>query len=245
MRALILAAGRGSRMKATTAERPKCLVEVGGRTLLERQIDSLRAGGAGDIGLVTGYRREALAGRCDAEFHNPRWAQTNMVASLACAWAWLTTAPCLVSYSDIFFTAAPVQALRATDAPIAIAYDTNWLQLWARRFADPLEDAETLRVTPDGWLSEIGGRPRAVSEVMGQYMGLLRFTPEGWAEAERVRRGLRPPLRDGLQATTLLQMILEAGRCGIRALPQSDPWGEIDSEHDLEVVEAPPPRRVS
>lgn len=233
MRAIILAAGRGSRMKDATSDRPKCLVEVGGRCLIDIQIRSLREGGATEIGIVTGYRREALAGRADAEFHNPRWAETNMVESLACAEDWLRSAPCLVSYSDIFYTAGPVRGLCAARAPIAIAYDTNWLDLWRRRFADPLDDAETFRVCEQGLLLEIGNKPRDVADIGGQYMGLLRFLPEGWEAARRSREALPAPARDRLQATRLLQLVIEAEGCEIQAVPQSDPWGEIDSESDL------------
>jgi choline kinase len=85
MRAIILAAGRGSRIRQLTDDRPKCLVELRGRPLLEWQVEALRGGGAREIGIVTGYRREMLAALGLREFHNPRWQDTNMVSSLECA----------------------------------------------------------------------------------------------------------------------------------------------------------------
>ncbi|MFZ9450262.1 MAG: NTP transferase domain-containing protein, partial [Alphaproteobacteria bacterium] len=63
MRAIILAAGRGSRMRQLTDERPKCLVPLRGRPLLEWQLEALRGAGIREIGIVTGYRREMLASR--------------------------------------------------------------------------------------------------------------------------------------------------------------------------------------
>ena len=63
----------------------------------------------------------------------------------------------------------------------------NWLALWERRFGDPLLDAETFRLSSDGSLLEIGNKPRNVEEVEGQYMGLLRFSPEGWTEFLKIR----------------------------------------------------------
>ena len=62
MKAIILAAGRGSRMKNMTDERPKCLVELGGKPLLEYQLTALRQAGINEIAVVTGYRRELLVG---------------------------------------------------------------------------------------------------------------------------------------------------------------------------------------
>ena len=102
MKAIILAAGRGSRMKHLTDTQPKCLVELNGKSLLDWQLKALRDAGITEIAIVTGYRRQLLVNRGLIEFYNPRWAETNMVSSLACADEWLTTEPCIVSYSDIF-----------------------------------------------------------------------------------------------------------------------------------------------
>ena len=60
MRAVILAAGRGSRMRELGDERPKCLVALAGKTLLERQVAALRGGGVDKIGVVRGYRAEMI-----------------------------------------------------------------------------------------------------------------------------------------------------------------------------------------
>lgn len=79
MKAIILAAGRGSRMKGLTDQKPKCLVELRGKTLLEWQLKALREAGVSEIAVVTGYRRELLAAYGLTEFHNPRWAETNML----------------------------------------------------------------------------------------------------------------------------------------------------------------------
>lgn len=233
MKAIILAAGRGSRMKDLTEERPKCLVELRGKALLDWQLEALRAAGIAEIAIVTGYKRELLADRGLVEFHNPRWAETNMVSSLACAEAWLLTEPCIVSYSDIFYSPAAVQSLMACPASLAVTYDPNWLELWTQRFGDPLLDAETLRLTPAHTLAEIGNKPKSVDEVQGQYMGLLRFTPKGWAEVMRIRAGLPPALADRMHMTGTLQRVIEAGRVPVAAQPYVGEWGEVDSEEDL------------
>lgn len=233
MKAIILAAGRGSRMKDLTDERPKCLVELRGKPLLDWQLDALRGAGITAIALVTGYRRDLLAARGLPEFHNPRWAETQMVSSLECAHNWLRDDPCIVSYSDIFFDVAAVQSLVECTANLAVTYDPDWLQLWTRRFGDPLLDAETFRLNADGTLAEIGAKPRAVEEVQGQYMGLLRFAPAGWAEVLRIRDGLPAELRDRMHMTGTLQKVIEAQRVPVAAVPYRGEWGEVDSAADL------------
>ncbi|WP_456020565.1 phosphocholine cytidylyltransferase family protein [Pseudomonas protegens] len=237
MKAIILAAGRGSRMKSLTDERPKCLVELRGKPLLEWQLESLRAAGISDIAVATGYRRELLAERGLSEFHNPRWAETNMVSSLACAESWLQGEPCIVSYSDIFYSPVAVQSLINSDATLAVTYDPNWLQLWTERFCDPLLDAETFRLTAAHTLAEIGNKPQSVDDVQGQYMGLLRFTPEGWAEVVRLRAELSPQQRDSMHMTNTLQRVIDAGRVPIEAVAYTGEWGEVDSSEDLSVYQ--------
>lgn len=233
MKAIILAAGRGSRMKNLTDERPKCLVELRGRPLLDWQIRALQGAGIADIAIVTGYRRELLADRGFVEFHNPRWSETNMVSSLACAAAWLESGPCIVSYSDIFYDASAVTALMKCTAPLAVTYDPHWRELWESRFGDPLLDAETFRMNADGTLAEIGNKPRTIEEVEGQYMGLLRFMPDGWGEVLHIRAGLTQDERDKMHMTGTLQKIIEAGRLPISAVPYTGEWGEVDSTEDL------------
>ncbi|MEZ1321734.1 phosphocholine cytidylyltransferase family protein [Pseudomonas fluorescens] len=237
MKAIILAAGRGSRMKSLTDERPKCLVELRGKPLLEWQLESLRAAGISDIAVVTGYKRELLAGRGLSEFHNPRWAETNMVSSLACAESWLQGEPCIVSYSDIFYSPVAVQSLINCEATLAVTYDPNWLQLWTERFGDPLLDAETFRLSATHTLAEIGNKPQSVDDVQGQYMGLLRFTPEGWAEVVRLRAELSPQQRDSMHMTNTLQRVIDAGRVQIEAVAYTGEWGEVDSSEDLSVYQ--------
>lgn len=233
MKAIILAAGRGSRMKDLTEEVPKCLVELRGRPMLEWQLEALRGAGITDIAIVTGYRRELLASRGLHEFHNPRWAETNMVSSLAQANAWLSDTPCIVSYSDIFYQASAVRSLMDANDALAITYDPDWLQLWQKRFGDPLLDAETFRLNADNTLLEIGNKPQSVEEIQGQYMGLLRLTPEGWNEILRIRAGLAPTQCDKMHMTGTLQMVIDAGRVPVKAVPYRDGWGEVDSPEDL------------
>ena len=233
MKAIILAAGRGSRMKDLTNDRPKCLVELRGRPLLEWQVAALRAAGIDEIGIVTGYRRELLANRGLTEFHNPRWAETNMVSSLACAHNWLETEACIVSYSDIFYTEVAVKALVKSSSALALTYDVNWLALWRQRFDDPLADVETFRLSQDHTLAEIGGRPRSTAEVQGQYMGLLRFTPIGWSEIVRSRAEQTAAESDRMDMTGTLQRVIGVGRIEIAALPYAGEWGEVDSAEDL------------
>ena len=236
MRAIILAAGRGRRMQELTADKPKCLLELKGKKLLEWQLESLRGAGIEEIAIVTGYKREKLKKYNLHEFCNKHWANTQMVSSLACADEWLQHSPCIVSYSDIFYDATAVTVLIEITADIAVTYDPTWRNLWSQRFDDPLIDAETFKLSENGTIAEIGRKPRHIGEIEGQYMGLLRLSPEGWDEMQRIRKNMSQESRDGVHMTHLLQLVIEAGRKSVFALPYRLKWGEIDHPHDLNIT---------
>jgi len=237
MHGLILAAGRGSRMGVLGDERPKCLVELEGRPLLERQVAALRRGGADSVGVVRGYRADRLQFPQLTYFDNPRWSETNMVMSLVAAAEWLRAHTVVVSYADIFYRAYVIDGLSNTPGSLAISYDRQWRDLWTRRFSDPLADAETFRVGPTGQLLEIGGKTTRIEEIEGQYMGLLKFTPEAWGVVEALLDTLDAPVRDRLDMTALLKRLIATSALKVATYATDGQWGEIDNPDDVRLYE--------
>jgi len=236
MHAVILAAGRGSRLGALSDDRPKCLVELASKPLIERQIAALRRGGVSSIGVVRGYLASAIKIEDVTYFENPRWAETNMLMSLATAADWLRSGPVVISYADIFYAHDVVRDLVAAPGDLVVTYDPAWRTLWTRRFADPLSDAETFRRDASGKLIDIGRRTTQIEEIEGQYMGLLKFTPVAWRAVEGVLAGVDHKTRDRMDMTTLLRALLESG-FPIQTVGIKGQWGEIDSSEDLELYE--------
>jgi len=205
--------------------------------LIERQIAALRHGGVDEIGVVRGYRAETIDLPGLTWFTNERWAETNMVMSLAAAAAWLRSGPVIVSYADIFYRGELVRGL--TDAPgeLVIAYDRAWRRLWTRRFADPLADAETFRIDTAGQLVEIGGKTTRIEDIEGQYMGLLKFTAQAWTTVEALLLTLDAAIRDRLDMTGLLRRLLAGNELTIGTLGTNGQWGEIDNPEDVALYE--------
>jgi choline kinase len=231
-RGIVLAAGRGSRLGERTAERPKCLVELGGRSLLDWQIAALGAAGISPLGVVRGYRADLIVREQLHTFDNPHWERGQMVASLCCARSWLSAVPCVVAYGDVVFHPRVIRALCATTADLAITYDRAWRELWSARFAHPEEDAESFRTT-DGHLAEIGRRVTDLDDVQGQFMGLLRCTPAGWRQIDAE---LATTDADTLQTTELLQLLVTRG-ARIATVAVDGGWCEVDSATDLSLYE--------
>ena len=246
MQAIILAAGRGSRMRERTAHCPKGLLELAGKPLLRWQMEALHQAGATDILVVCGYlehmlRPEALpwAGAFRTAV-NPRWQESNMLRTLYCADTFAREAfahgACrvVVSYSDIVYHPDHVRALAACPHDLAITCDEDWEDLWRRRFGDPLLDAETFR-QEGGLLREIGGKPRSIDDIHGQYMGLLSFTPRGWDILTDACAALGENL-DRTDMTGFLRGLLARG-VPVGAVPVRGKWCEADNEDDLNCYE--------
>jgi len=238
MRALILAAGRGSRMGQLGDGRPKCLVDLNGNPLIERQIAALRRGGMDEIGVVRGYRADMIDFPDITYFANERWAETNMVMSLVAAASWLRSGPVIVSYADIFYLGELVRGLSGAPGNLVISYDRAWRRLWTRRFPDPLADAETFQIDAAGQLLEIGGKTTRIEDIEGQYMGLLKFTPPAWSAVETLLGTLEAPVRDRLDATGLLRRLLAGKNLPIATFGTDGQWGEIDNPEDVTLYQS-------
>ncbi|WPZ36192.1 phosphocholine cytidylyltransferase family protein [Thalassobaculum sp. OXR-137] len=226
-------------MESLTELRPKCLVPIAGKRLIEWQRDALQAAGVSPVAAVGGYRSDLLTPFLPVPFVNERWAETNMVASLAVARDWMSATDVIVSYSDIAYAVEWVTRLiDAPPAPITIAFDRKWWDLWSLRFEDPLSDAETFRIDASGRLLEIGGKTEDSGAIEGQYMGLLRFSSEGWAAVEELLADLHDiPDRDRLDMTGMLSRLIARG-VEIATVPVDGRWAEVDQRVDLEAYEA-------
>ena len=231
MKAIILAAGRGSRMRNLTINQPKCFIELHGKRLIDWQLSSLRGAGIEEIAIVTGYKRQMFSEDL-RYFVNSNWQNSNILASLLTATDWLEKYSCIISYSDIVYSCDAVKRLKILKDPIGIAYDKNWFSLWSKRFTNPLSDAESFKTNSQGLLTDIGRKPKNLKEIEGQFMGLLKIEPIGWQEILSIINEFSFEEKMGMDITTLLRKLLNSG-IDISAIPIGDSWYEVDSESDL------------
>ena len=234
--AIILAAGRGSRMGIETSSKPKCLTSMAGRTLLEWQIGALRTAGMKKVVLVGGYLIKDLAPFGDQLLENLNWEETNMVSTLECASSILEQETCIVSYSDIVYHPKLIHELRMCKENIAVVYDRMWKSLWRLRFNDPLSDAETFKVK-DGWLTNIGQRINDIEEIDGQYIGVFLLSPKGWSTILQHLNTLTDKIRKNTDVTSLFQRLIEQ-HVEIACYPTNGKWCEVDTKKDRDLYRA-------
>lgn len=234
MRAIILAAGRGSRMSYMTENNPKCMIKFNNKTLLKRQVEIFRSTGIKDIGIVTGYNSSKIQEENLYQFHNDLWDKTQMVYSLSCADKWLKEYECIICYSDIFFEKSAVSSLLNDKSNFAITYDPNWYELWSKRFEDPLDDAESFILDSNNLVSDIGRKVKTLNEIEGQYMGLIKLTPFSYKTILQTCLKMHDKLWTTMHMTELMQLLIKEKILKLNAIPYFGLWGEIDSISDLQ-----------
>jgi choline kinase len=236
MNAIILAAGRGSRLGEMTANRPKALTKLAGKPLIEWQIRALNQAGINNISLVAGYHAEAFEDYNLPTFINENWANTNMVASLLCTDSILSTQDSIISYSDIIYHSSIIKQLIDNQADFSITYDLDWLELWKLRFSQPLIDAESFKHN-NGHLLEIGKKVTDLNEINGQYMGLIKISAQSWAKIRTYLLSLSTSELAAKDMTTLLQELISLGH-SIATIAINGKWVEVDNLSDLACYQA-------
>ena len=238
---VILAAGRGSRMGSLTDERPKCLLELAGKSLLAHQIAALSAHGCRDIVLVTGYGAAKVEYHGIRKIHNAEYETTNMVASLFCARDLMSgDHDMLVCYGDIVYEQRIVGAVLACDAEVCLPVDTAWRSIWEGRMPDPLSDAETLRMDSRGRIVELGSRPKSYAEIQGQYMGIFKVRADLVRELPRIYDALGrnlsadPGAFRRMYMTEFIQHLIALGWT-VQGLPVTNGWLEVDTARDIQL----------
>lgn len=227
-RAVILAAGNGRRLGATRG--PKALLEVGGSTILERQVDALRAAGVRDVVVVVGYQRERVVEACaplgrrlGVRFtfvENESWAETNTAYSMSLAAPFMVGQPTFTLNGDVLFPRSLLRDLRVGRS-IALAIDVKAC------------GAEEVKVLLDdhGRLNSIDKRLDPAGAA-GEFIGVARF--EGHA-AQLFARALDDELHDAGLGTyydyALARLPGHVRPYGVRFI--GVPMIEIDFPEDL------------
>jgi choline kinase len=243
-RALILAAGQGTRLQPLTNNKPKCLVPLLGKSLLERQVHTLQNAGVDNIHIATGYRSDqikALGFNCT---DNARYAETNMVETLFCALDFIQQeGDLIIAYGDIVYQSENLEALLASDDEIVLMIDAKWKDLWSLRLENPLEDAETLMMDDDGYVTELGKKPDSYERIQGQYTGLIKIRADKIPGLVQFYNKLdRSKTYDGkdfdnMYMTSFLQLLIDSGWQAKAALVNNG-WLEVDSVDDLNQYES-------
>ena len=146
MKAIIVAAGMGRRLAPYTDDRPKTLVEVNGRSILQRQVDAYRAAGVDEIYIVRGYMKEKIVVARRALLRQRRLSQQQHPDVAVLRRAGDGRAAFCSRYSDIVFRPEVVRTAIETEGDYALVIDRRWHEAYVGRMNHPVEEGEVARV---------------------------------------------------------------------------------------------------
>lgn len=236
MHAIILSAGRGSRLLPLTTDLPKCLLPIGLTTVLGMQLDTLHAAGIKSATIVTGFNQDMVEAELNARtkgpetrtLFNPFYQVADNLAS-----CWMARGAMkedfLIINGDTLFSPKILQTV--LDAPvsnIAVTIDQKTHY-----------DGDDMKVTLDGTRLTAIGKTLSAEDTNGESIGLLRFMGEGTKiftnELERLLR-----TKEGTRSW-FLSAIHGLAQSGVEintTLIKGHNWAELDTPEDYEVCRA-------
>ncbi|WP_199287842.1 NTP transferase domain-containing protein [Kushneria phosphatilytica] len=235
-RAIILSAGQGKRLLPYTADRPKCLIELSGRAVIEHQIDTLVAAGFERITVVLGYAIDMVEQRLHQRYpdtlldivFNPFFELADNLAS-----CWMARNAMeedfLILNGDTLFEPAVLDRLldAPQQQPITLAIDHKQEY-----------DADDMKVTMDGARLTRVGKALALDSVDGESIGMMTFRGDGRRLfQEALERNMRSTEALSRWYLSLIDELAESGAVYTASI-EGLRWAELDFPHDLEHARA-------
>ncbi len=243
MKAIILAAGQGTRLKKYTENLPKGMLQFAGKTIIERQIETYHDCGVDDISVVRGFAAEKINYPNVKYYTNERYSDTNMVESFMTAKEEFDD-DIIVSYSDIIFEKQMLKEMMNTVEDFAVAVDDNWKCYWRMRYGTEDFDTESLAIDDENNIVELGLENPRVDQIDARYIGLLKFSKSALKDVVSIMEDAYKKFEDKpwqqsgkvvrkAYMTDLLNAIIQSGK-DVKAVHFNNGWVEFDTNEDYE-----------
>ena len=241
-KALIVAAGLGSRLKDHTENLPKCMLDFGGKTLLQRQIQAYNECGIKDITIIRGYKKDKINYKKLNYITNPDYKDNNILNSIFYAEK-VINGNIIISYSDILFDTNVVKRLLESDHDISVVVDIDWQGYYVGRKDHPISEAENVIFDSNNKVVKIGKISTQKEEVHGEFIGMIKLNNRGAEEFKknfyRVKKSYwNKPFQRAktFQKAYLTDMIQELVDTGVKVhcVIIERGWKEIDTVEDYQ-----------
>lgn len=243
MKAIILAAGMGTRLSQYTKDMPKCMLNFLGKPLIEHQVETLRSCSIDDIVIVTGYQNDKIKIDGVKYYKNEKFLETNMVESLFTAEKELN-GEILIAYSDVLYEKKVIEKILSTKVDVGVTVDEDYWDYWQARLDDPVSDIESVVVDNSGNIIELG-KACGLDKAKIRYVGLIKFSEKGTEILKQVYHKNKELYYDKNQPwmgsksfklgymTSILQAIINEGH-KIKTITIKRGWLEFDTVEDYE-----------
>ena len=243
MRAIILAAGCGIRLNQHTKDVPKALLDLNGKSILERQISLLREYGVNEIFVVTGYKREKYVLKDIEYIFNPRYSETEQLASMMVARTKIFD-DVLVIFGDILFDSQILQQILASNDDIAMAIDLNWEKSYNEGLCNshPLDEPVLINQKKVLRISYKQADTMIKNQTVGEFLGVIKLSANGsrtiikkYEELEKSHVGKFHDANslEKAKLADILQELIDS-KIEISFISVNGKWCEIDTPKDLE-----------
>ena len=237
--AIILAAGSGIRLDEYTQDIPKTLVDINGKSILERQISLLRKHKVKEIFVVTGYKKETYVLKDVEYFFNPKYSETEQLTSMMVARRKIF-GDVLIIFGDIIFDSAILKQVLASNDDITIPIDLDWEKSYEE---EPNKPADKVLVNQKK-IVKISAKEISLESKneVGEFLGIIKLSTAGskilvkkYEELEKSHTGKFHDA-DSLDKAKLVDILQELIDSKIEISPSiiSGKWCEIDTPKDLE-----------
>ena len=176
IKAIIVAAGHDKRLEPFSEDIPKCMLEVKGKTILERQIENIRECGINDIVIIKGYKQELINIPNIKYYINPDFETTGITASLFFAETEMDN-DFIFLYSDIIFDKRLLEKLLKTDSEVCLVADLDWNERYKEKVKRPTGEAELIEVSEENIIKI--GKNIDPKKAHGEFIGLAMFSKKG------------------------------------------------------------------
>ena len=177
-KALVIAAGLGSRLKKHTKNLPKCMLDFGGKTLLQRQIDAYKKNSIKDIAVIKGYKKEKINYKGIKYFENTDFKNNNILNSIFYAEDFIN-GNIIISYSDILFDSTVVKRTLQSNHDISVVVDIDWRGYYVGRKDHPISEAENVIFNSNNKVEKIGKINTGNEEIHGEFIGMIKLSNRG------------------------------------------------------------------
>lgn len=243
MKGILIAAGLGTRLGPHTTALPKCLLPVGGKSMLEHQIHAFRSSGVEDIVVIVGHEASRFPDLGVTYVTNERYRQNNILGSLMCAEAHMSEG-FVASYSDLVYEPRMVGDLLRAPGEVVISIDDTWKTRYSHLEFHPPEAVEKVAYDDALVVSELG--KGIANSAPGEFIGLLRCSKaatEGFVEAfARAKTEFwgKPFVRaadfEKAYLTDFLQFLIDGGTAIHGQISSDVTWVEVDTEEDWQLA---------
>lgn len=235
---IILAAGRGSRLKNLTKDKPKTFNKFNKKKYIDIIIENFLKNNLKKINIIVGYKKKLFETYKYKKIFNSKWKTRNIFFSLYKARKTLNNESCIISYSDIIYKKSAIKLLKKTKGEIVILNNANWKKTWKLRFKKPLKDLESFDYSKDSrgyYLTKIGCDVKNLLEIKGQFAGLFKITPKGWKiiidfiKKEKLNINY-------LDMTSFFSKFIKKHSRVIKVVHYNKLWFEIDTVQDFKLL---------